>query len=179
MTLLLRHGPSDHLKDVKAITDQAKDGSFTWTPDNDIKEGDTYAFQVKQGDQSNYTALLKSADKPNADTPEKKEATTAATGTTTAPATQMSGSTQATQATGTTMTTTGSRALISSSASASGSPSSSAAASSTDSAKVTGTEVVNGKKASATGSVQTGIASIPKYSVQLVMGVAGLLAGLL
>lgn len=177
MTVLLRQGSSTHLKDVKVVTDQAKDGSFTWTPDNDIKSGHTYAFQVKQGDQYNYTALLKSSDKPNADTPEQKEV---ATGTTTAaPATQTSGSaqaTQATQATGTTLTTTGSKALISSSANASGSPSSSAAASSTHSANITGTEVVNGKEASSTGSVQSGVASIPQYSVQLVMGVAGLLA---
>jgi hypothetical protein len=182
---MLRQGSSTHLKDVKAITDQAKDGSFTWTPDNDIKSGQTYAFQLKQGDQSNYTALLKSSNKPNAETPEQKEV---ATGTTTAPATQSSGSTQATQgtqttqatqatqATGTTLTTTSSKALISSSAHASGSPSSSAAASSTDSAKFASTEVVNGKEASSTGSVQTGVASIPQYSVQLVMGVAGLLA---
>jgi hypothetical protein len=189
---LLREGSATHLKDVKAITDQAKDGSFTWTPDNDIKSGQTYAFQLKQGDQINYTALLKSSGKPSADmAEEKKEVPTGAPGTTSAPATQTSGSsqatqasqdtqtsqaTQATQATDTTMTTTGSKALISSSANASGSPSSSAAATSTESTMATGTEVVNGKKASSTGSVQTGVASIPQYSVQLVMGVAGLLA---
>ena len=170
---MLREGPSDHLKDVKAITNQGKDGSFTWTPDNDIKSGNTYAFQLKQGDQTNYTALLKSSDKPNADKPEKKEATTGATGTTTAPATQTSDSAQVT---GTTLTSFGSKALISSSANASGSPSSSAAASPTESSEITGTEVVNGKEASSTSSVQSGAASIPQYSAQFVMGVAGLLA---
>lgn len=167
--MLLREGSSTQLKDVKAITDQGKDGTFTWTPDNDVKSGKTYAFQVKQGDQMNYTELLKSAKNPSAETTEDEN--TAATDTTTAPQTSES---SAATATGTTLTTTSSKALISSSASASGTPSSSVAASSTDGAKTTGNEVVNGK-AAPTEVVQTGAASVSHYSVHLVMGVAGLL----
>ncbi|CAG8370557.1 unnamed protein product [Penicillium salamii] len=167
VTLLLREGSSTKLKDVKAITDQGKDGTFTWTPDNDIKSGQTYAFQIKQGEQVNYTALLKSSDKPLADL-DDENTTTGAT------ATQTTGT--STQTTDTTMTTS-SKALISSSASASGSPSSSAAATTTtDSSEPTGTEVVNGKEPDSTGAVQTGAASIPQYSTQLAMGVVGLLA---
>ncbi|CAG8909867.1 unnamed protein product [Penicillium egyptiacum] len=193
VTILLRQGSAGNLQDVKPITGEARDGTFTWTPDDSVKESDTYAFQIKQKDQTNYTALLKGGNKPAADIPEAKvttsgtgtgtttAATTGTTGTTTASNTQTtSGTTEATQGTQTTMTSTASKALISSAASPSGSPSgspsSSAAASSTESLKATGTEVVNGKEASSTESAQTGAASIPQYSVQLVMGIAGLLA---
>ncbi|KAJ5680097.1 hypothetical protein N7536_011236 [Penicillium majusculum] len=209
VTILLRTGTSGALQDVKPITTSSKGGSFTWTPDSDVKSGDTYAFQISQKDQTNYTALLKSAGKPGADVPEANETTSetgtaastaeatgtttgATTGTTTgtstdtttgttdttsAPSTSTTGgTTEATQTTQTTMTSTTSKALISTSASASGSPSSSAVASSTDSLKSTSTEDVNGKEASSTTTSQTGAASIPQYSVQLVMGIVGLLA---
>ncbi|KAJ5593297.1 hypothetical protein N7537_010201 [Penicillium hordei] len=214
VTILLRQGSSGDLQAVKPITTSSKGGSFTWTPDSDVKDGDTYAFQISQKDQTNYTALLKSAGKPAADDPDAKDttsetgtaastatatgtttgtntstntgtntgtttgattgATTGTTDTTSAPSTSTTGGT--TEATHTTMTSTTSKALISSSASASGSPSSSAVASSTDSLRATRTEVVNGKEASSTGTSQTGAASIPQYSVQLVIGIVGLLA---
>ncbi|KAJ5328773.1 hypothetical protein N7452_009163 [Penicillium brevicompactum] len=165
VTILLRKGSSTQLKDVKAITDQGKDGTFTWTPDQDVKPGDTYAFQVKQGQEMNYTALLKSSDKPLPE--EEKDTTTGAT----------TGSTTATQTTDTTMATS-SKPLISSSASGSATPSSSAAATATTTTESapTGTEVVNGKEPDSTGAVQTGAASVSRSSVQWVMGVAGLLA---
>ena len=167
---MLREGSSTKLKDVKAITDQGHEGTFTWTPDSDVKAGHNYAFQIKQGAEINYTALLKSSDKPSADLDDDNTTTGATTGTTTG--TQTSGT--STQTTGTTMTT--SKHLISSSASASGSPSSSAATTTTTESKPTGTEVVNGKEPDTTDAVQTGAASIPQYSTQLFMGVAGVLA---
>ncbi|KAJ9482430.1 hypothetical protein VN97_g10997 [Penicillium thymicola] len=202
VTILLRQGTSGNLHDVKPITTTSKGGSFTWTPDSDVESGDTYAFQISQEDQTNYTALLKSAGMPAADVPEEKDTTsetgtaastaaatgtttgattgtpsgttTGATGTTSAPSTSAtSGTTETTQ---TTMASTASKALLSSSASASGSPSSSAVASSTDSLKATGTQAVNGKEESSTETSETGAASIPQYSVKLVMGIAGLLA---
>ncbi|KAJ5817203.1 hypothetical protein N7447_009436 [Penicillium robsamsonii] len=196
VTILLRQGSSGDLQDVKPITTDGKGGIFTWTPDNDVKSGNTYAFQIRQKDKTNYTALLKSVGKPLADIPEAKEVkntaseastaastntatgtTTGATNTTAALNTQtIGGTTQATQGTHTTMTNAASKALISSSANQSGSPSSSIAASSTERMMVTGTEVVNGKEASSTGSRQAGAASVPQCSVQLVMGIAGLLA---
>ncbi|OQE13340.1 hypothetical protein PENFLA_c050G08183 [Penicillium flavigenum] len=196
VTILLRQGNAGNLHDVKPITGQANGGTFTWIPDDSVKKEDTYAFQIKQKDQTNYTALLKGGSNPAAALPEAKDttetgaaATTAATtgtttdattgtaGSTTAPNTQTTGgTTESTQGTQTTMTSTASKALISSAASPSGSPSSSAAASSTDSLRATRTEVVHGKEASSTESAQTGAASIPQYSVQLVMGIVGLLA---
>ncbi|CAP79953.1 hypothetical protein E8E15_005744 [Penicillium rubens] len=197
VTILLRQGNAGNLQDVKPITGQAKGGTFTWTPDDSVKKADTYAFQIKQKDQTNYTALLKGGSNPAAALPEAKDitsesgaaattaattgtttdATTGTTGSTTAPNTQTTGgTTESTQGTQTTMTSTASKALISSAASPSGSPSSSAAPSSTDSLRATGTEIVHGKEASSTESAQTGGASIPQYSVQLVMGIVGLLA---
>lgn len=172
MTIALRQGPAGNLRDVKVITDQAKDGSFTWTPDNDVKSGQTYAFQISQKDETNYTALLQSAaDKP-ADTPEDKASTTGA-GTSFAPNSQTTAGTRATDATG-----TGSKALISSSASGSSTPSSSAAASSSSASSSDVpmiTDISNGKEASSAGSVQNDAASIPQSSMQFVLGVAGLL----
>lgn len=192
MTILLRQGSAGNLKDVKPLTGQAKGGTFTWTPDDSVKKEDTYAFEIKQKDQTNYTALLKGGSNPAAALPEAKDttetgaatttaATTGTTGSTTAPNTQTTGgTTESTQGTQTTMTSSASKTLISSAASPSGSPSgspsSSAAASSTDSLMATRTEVVHGKEASPTESAQTGAASIPQYSVQLVMGIVGLLA---
>ncbi|CAG7983757.1 unnamed protein product [Penicillium nalgiovense] len=192
VTILLRQGSAGNLKDVKPLTGQAKGGTFTWTPDDSVKKEDTYAFEIKQKDQTNYTALLKGGSNPAAALPEAKDttetgaatttaATTGTTGSTTAPNTQTTGgTTESTQGTQTTMTSSASKTLISSAASPSGSPSgspsSSAAASSTDSLMATRTEVVHGKEASPTESAQTGAASIPQYSVQLVMGIVGLLA---
>lgn len=184
MTITLREGPSGNLRDVKVITDQAKDGSFTWTPDNDVKNGRTYAFQVSQQDETNYTALLHSAGEKPVDTPENKATTTGATGTahtTAASATGTTGATSGTtsQTTAGTQTTdvTSSKALISSSASGSASPSSSAAASTSASSSDVPmiTDISNGKEASSTASVQTDAASIPQSSMKFVLGVAGLL----
>ncbi|KAJ5210023.1 Cell wall beta-glucan synthesis [Penicillium cf. griseofulvum] len=197
VTILLRQGSSGDLQDVKLVTTDARDGTFTWTPDNDVKSGKTYAFQIRQKDQSNYTALLKSAGQPVADTHEAKDtterkdatfetgtsagttaagATTGTTGTNAALNAQTTdGTTHATQGTHT-MTSTTSKDLISSSANLSGSPSSSSAASSTERMMASGTEVVNGKEASSTGSMQNGAASIPQYPVQLIIGIASLLA---
>ncbi|KAJ5520884.1 hypothetical protein N7463_001337 [Penicillium fimorum] len=196
VTILLRQGSSGDLQDVKPITTDGRGGTFTWTPDNDIKSGNTYAFQIRQKDETNYTALLKSAGKPLADNPQAKEvkntaseastaaSTTAATGTTTGATDTTAGldthtigdTTHATQGTHTTMTNAASKPLIGSSANPSGSPSSSVSASSTERLMATSTEVANDKEASSTGSRQTGAASISQCSVQLVVGVAGLVA---
>jgi hypothetical protein len=184
VTITLREGPSGNLRDVKVITDQAKDGSFTWTPDNDVKNGRTYAFQVSQQDETNYTALLHSAGEKPVDTPENKATTTGATGTAHTTAASATGTTGATSGT-TSQTTAGiqttdvtsSKALISSSASGSASPSSSAAASTSASSSDVPmiTDISNGKEASSTASVQTDAASIPQSSMKFVLGVAGLL----
>jgi hypothetical protein len=172
VTIALREGPSGNLRDVKVITDQAKDGSFTWTPDNDVKSGRTYAFQISQEDETNYTALLHSAGDKPADTLNDNASTTGA-GTTSAPNSQTTAGTRTTDATG-----TGSKALISSSANGSSTPSGSAAASSSSASSTDVpmiTDIRNGKAASSTSSVRNVAASIPQSSMQFVLGVAGLL----
>jgi hypothetical protein len=43
----------DRLNRVSFLfTGQAKGGTFTWTPDDSVKKADTYAFQIKQKDQT-------------------------------------------------------------------------------------------------------------------------------
>ncbi|KAJ5097729.1 hypothetical protein N7456_008450 [Penicillium angulare] len=184
VTLTLRKGASGNLDDVEVITDQAKDGTFTWTPGENIKEGETYAFQVTQGGQKNYSALLKAgapANPPASSASETGTVTSApstiSTGTATATGTA-SQATNANTATGaTTGTTTGtsSKPLISSSSAAT--PSSSAGATKivTSSINAEATDsVLDGKKSSETGSVQTGLASVSQYSVGLAAGAMAL-----
>lgn len=176
VTLTLRKGSSTHLSDVEVITSEAKDGTFTWTPGDNVKEGDTYAFQVTQGGQTNYSALLKAGvGAPKAETtgakhtnPSTTEAT-AATGTGTTTGTN-------TQTTMTTETQATSKPLISSSASGSpsGSPTSTSASSTASNGPMmTDTDTMN-KEASETGSTQSGMASVPSLSRELVLGALGL-----
>ncbi|KAJ5290984.1 hypothetical protein N7478_000235 [Penicillium angulare] len=177
VTLTLRKGASGNLDDVEVITDQAKDGTFTWTPGENIKEGETYAFQVSQGGQKNYSALLKAgapANPPASSASETGTVTSApstmSTGTATATGTGTGTASQATNAN--TTTGTSSKPLISSSAAAT--PSSSAAATTSSiNAEATDT-VLNGKKSSETGSVQTGLASVSQYSAGLAAGAMAL-----
>lgn len=160
---------------METITDQAEDGRFTWTPGDNIEEGTDYAFQISQNGQSNYSGLLKAG--PKVDSP--VETTQTGTTATSASTTDSTSATEAT-ATGTTTTGTTSKPLISSSASGtpSSSPASTSVVSSTVTAKgpfMTNTDVVNGKGASATGGMQSGVASGPNYSLELVAGAIGLL----
>lgn len=171
VTLTLRKGTSGNLEDVETITDQGKDGTFTWTPGSNVKEGETYAFQVTQDGERNYSALLTAAAPANPPAPEATQTATSS-GTTNAPMTgTMSMSTGE-------MTGTSSRALISSWASGtpSGTPTSSSAASSISAEAPFGTDdrVVNGKAASETGSVQSS-AFVPRYSVGLAAGAMAVL----
>ncbi|KAJ5222866.1 uncharacterized protein N7469_009106 [Penicillium citrinum] len=175
VTLTLRKGTSTHLKDVEVITDQAKDGTFTWTPGDNVKEGESYAFQVSQGGQSNYSGLLKAGPgAPKAETTDVTKTNPATTDVTAATAATTTGIT--TETTGT-QTQTTSKPLISSSAS--GSPSASPS-STTVSSTVTShgpmmtDDVTNEKEASETASTQSGMASVPSLSRELVMGALGL-----
>lgn len=176
VTLTLRKGTSGNLQDVETITDQAKDGTFTWTPGANVKQGETYAFQVTQDGERNYSALLTAAPPANPQATEASEPTQAATsaGTTAAP---MTGTMNMSMSTGE-MTGTSSRALISSSASGtpSSTPTSSSATSSMSAEAPFGTDdsVMNGKAASETGSVQSS-ASVSRYSVGLAAGAMAVL----
>ncbi|KAJ5591886.1 uncharacterized protein N7459_002255 [Penicillium hispanicum] len=181
VTLTLRKGNAGDLDDVETITNQAKDGTFTWTPGDNVKEGDSYAFQVSQGDQHNYSGLLKAgAGVPNqssqatSDATQTGTATTASTTATTA-STATTGTTTATQS-----TSTSSKPLIGSSAGSvtpSSTPSSTIVTSAlTAGPFMTSTAVINGKQASETAIMQSGDASVPEYSLKVVLGA---LAGVL
>lgn len=155
---------------MEVITAEAKDGAFTWTPGDNVKEGQTYAFQVSQGAQRNYSALLRAG-------PQVPSASDSTTGTTSSATDATSSGTSTGTTTDATQTTaTSSKPLISSSAS--GTPSSSPASTSVVSSTVTAegpmlTEsVTHGKKAKA--GVQNA-ASPLKYSMELVGGALGLL----
>ncbi|KAJ5802068.1 uncharacterized protein N7503_004518 [Penicillium pulvis] len=174
VTLTLRKGTSGNLQDVETITDQAKDGTFTWTPGANIKEGETYAFQVTQDGERNYSALLTAAAPANPQPTETTHTGTSAS-TTAAP---MTGTMTGTMSMPTgEMTGASSRALISSAPSGtpSGTPTSSSATSSMSAEAPFGTEdVMDGKAASETGSVQSS-ASVSRYSVGLAAGAMAVL----
>ncbi|KAI1919150.1 hypothetical protein LOZ58_002075 [Ophidiomyces ophidiicola] len=58
VTITLRKGPSNNLKDVAVLTASATGTSFTWTPQSSLASGPDYALQITQGDQINYTGLF-------------------------------------------------------------------------------------------------------------------------
>ncbi|KAF9894391.1 hypothetical protein FE257_007894 [Aspergillus nanangensis] len=53
--LTLRKGTAGDLHDVKTITDVARGGTFTWTPEPTLEDGTDYAFQIKQNGDVNYS----------------------------------------------------------------------------------------------------------------------------
>ncbi|KAJ6134530.1 hypothetical protein N7523_000852 [Penicillium sp. IBT 18751x] len=189
VTLTLRKGSAGNLSDVEVMTAQAKDGTFTWTPGKNVKEGETYAFQVSQGGQRNYSALLRAgAPVPSVSdttqdgtttmgttasgTSATSEATTTGTDTATSSGITTGTTTDATQTTGVT-----SKPLISSAASAT--PSSSPASTSVVSSTVTSegplmTAESTPKKAKHSAGVQNAGSSF-QYSMNLVGGALGLL----
>ncbi|KAF3481994.1 extracellular matrix protein [Arthroderma uncinatum] len=58
VTITLRKGPSDDLKDVAVLTSSATGGSYTFTPSTSLVSGPDYALQITQGSQINYTGLF-------------------------------------------------------------------------------------------------------------------------
>lgn len=178
---------------METITDQAKDGTFTWTPGENVEKGNSYAFQVSQNGQSNYSGLLQAGEKVASASDASQSGTSATTSAATTDSASTSDSTSANTSTGdnTTANTHGtaetpqstgttSKPLISSAASAtpSSSPASTSVLSSTVTANgpfMTSTDVIKGKHASSTAGVQNGVASLPKYSLELVVGAMGLL----
>ncbi|KAJ6015329.1 hypothetical protein N7540_009920 [Penicillium herquei] len=172
--LTLRKGNSGDLNDVEVITDQAKDGTFTWTPGENIKEGEPYAFEVSQGGQENYSALLKAGPPANPPAPG-----TSQTGTATSAPTGTSVSGTAGTTSQATETGTSSKPLISSSSATgtSSSPASTQASSSITAEAPFGTSEsgMDDKKSSDSADVQTGHASVSQYSVGLVTGAIAML----
>ncbi|EPS31511.1 hypothetical protein PDE_06466 [Penicillium oxalicum 114-2] len=106
VTLMLRKGASTDLQDVQIITAQGRDGTFTWTPGDNVKAGEDYAFQITQGGERNYSALLKAGPPVNPEAAvQSTTQTTMATGMTTGLTTDMTrGFTTATNTVATTMT---------------------------------------------------------------------------
>ncbi|GLI76075.1 hypothetical protein PoHVEF18_004344 [Penicillium ochrochloron] len=186
VTLTLRKGTSTNLQDVEIITAQAKDGTFTWTPGDNVKSGEDYAFQITQGGERNYSALLKAGPAVKAVSASQSSQTNTATATNTNSAQTSSTSSSSSTSSGTTATqasATTSKPLISSSAAAT--PSSSPVSSTTVTNSVTAAEpfetsnIKNGKKASATSGVQDGGASSLQSYSQLFMGALGMLVYLI
>ncbi|KAI5791920.1 Ser-Thr-rich glycosyl-phosphatidyl-inositol-anchored membrane family-domain-containing protein [Geopyxis carbonaria] len=60
ITLTLRKGSSNDLKDVTVITaGAANSGSFTWTPPKDLPAGENYAIMITDAaGETNYTPLI-------------------------------------------------------------------------------------------------------------------------
>ncbi|KAF7184960.1 hypothetical protein HII31_13583 [Pseudocercospora fuligena] len=55
VTILLRRGDSNNLQTVKTLTTSATDGSYIWTPENDLDNGSDYALEIQQsGNEPNY-----------------------------------------------------------------------------------------------------------------------------
>ena len=54
ITITLRQGLANALKDVEVLTSDAKDGQFVWTPSTSLPNGNDYALQITQNDQVNY-----------------------------------------------------------------------------------------------------------------------------
>ncbi|KAL1879574.1 hypothetical protein Plec18167_004035 [Paecilomyces lecythidis] len=58
VTITLKKGDSNDLKDVKVLTSDAQGGTFQWTPSPDLTDGSDYAFQITQDGQVNYSGLV-------------------------------------------------------------------------------------------------------------------------
>lgn len=83
-TITLRKGASTDLQDVEVLTDNAANGEFSWTPPADLQNSNDYAFQISQGDDVNYTALLPltgGSDSPTPDDETQQEEKDAASAT--------------------------------------------------------------------------------------------------
>ncbi len=155
-----------------------------------MKSGEDYAFQITQGGERNYSALLKAGPPVKAESASQSSQTNTATNTNTNTSTNTntnfaqtsSSSSSSTDNTGTSATQAigmASKPLISSSTGAT--PYSSPVSSTTVTNSVTVAEpfetsnVMHGKKASATASVQTGSASSLQSYSQVLMGALVLL----
>ncbi|PYH41211.1 GPI anchored serine-threonine rich family protein [Aspergillus saccharolyticus JOP 1030-1] len=62
VTVTLRKGDSQNLDTVQTLSRTAGGGSFTWTPDSTIENGEDYAFQIEQDGFVNYSGLLQVTD---------------------------------------------------------------------------------------------------------------------
>lgn len=57
-TILLRKGASKDLKTLETLTTTSTGGSFEWTVPEDLVNAEDYAFEIDQGEDSNYSGLF-------------------------------------------------------------------------------------------------------------------------
>lgn len=57
-TFVLRKGDPNNLDTVGTLTTSATGGSFAWTVDANLPNGDDYAIEIIQGDEFNYSGLI-------------------------------------------------------------------------------------------------------------------------
>ncbi|PLN82740.1 hypothetical protein BDW42DRAFT_73973 [Aspergillus taichungensis] len=57
-TIDLRKGSAANLDHIDTLTTDARGGTFTWTPPDDLEDGDDYAFRITQGGDINYSGLI-------------------------------------------------------------------------------------------------------------------------
>ncbi|KLJ06499.1 hypothetical protein EMPG_10096 [Blastomyces silverae] len=107
ITLTLMKGPSDDLQEVETLTSSGQDGTYTWTPESDIVNGDNYALRITQGDDINYTNLFGiSGGSDREETPSRTVTTPPPTSTgTSSPSSGPSSSRNSTSSDATTLTT--------------------------------------------------------------------------
>ncbi|KAJ9271980.1 hypothetical protein DTO212C5_2061 [Paecilomyces variotii] len=58
VTITLKRGDANDLKNVEVLTSDARGGTFQWTPSPDLTDGSDYAFQITQDGQVNYSGLI-------------------------------------------------------------------------------------------------------------------------
>ncbi|KAI0600898.1 Ser-Thr-rich glycosyl-phosphatidyl-inositol-anchored membrane family-domain-containing protein [Biscogniauxia sp. FL1348] len=125
VTILLKNGAENDLKDVSTITSGQTSGSFSWTPSSDLSGN--YAFEITDGVDVNYSQMFTLNGTPSTTT----TAASSASSTGSSTSTSYPSSTQEASSTLSTITKSSSTSSATSSATSasSGSPSSSGSAS--------------------------------------------------
>lgn len=57
-TIRLRRGDPGDLDILETLTTTATGGEFRWTPETSLENGDDYALEIIQGEQSNFSGLI-------------------------------------------------------------------------------------------------------------------------
>ncbi|KMU76026.1 LOW QUALITY PROTEIN: extracellular matrix protein [Coccidioides immitis RMSCC 3703] len=82
VTIKLRKGPSDDLKDIAVLTLYKlllREEAYTWTPSSSLVDGDDYALHISQGSDINYTNLFSISGGSGSAIPSTDSATLSAT----------------------------------------------------------------------------------------------------
>ncbi|KAI0433678.1 Ser-Thr-rich glycosyl-phosphatidyl-inositol-anchored membrane family-domain-containing protein [Xylaria sp. FL1042] len=146
VTLTLKNGSEDDLKDVETITTGATGDSFVWSVDSDLTSGD-YAIEISDGTDVNYSEMfpISGTDSPSstASSTESATSTTATPSSTSTDATSTestSTESSSTESSSTESTTTSESSTATSSAESTSTTASSSAVTRTTSSHPTSTE---------------------------------------